>query len=102
MQMTSFRVQELRALFDWIVAEARDRWGDELPLDQNFYRAPSLGWLFRDEDESESIGYGSLADEAELHRTSVLGGGEDLLDVVAERVAYILLAIADVAERESE
>lgn len=98
--MDNIKTQELRALFNWIVSQAEARWGEELPLDQNFYRAPSLGSVFRDEPESQPVGYGSLVDEVDLHRASVLAGGDDLLKVVAERLGYVLLAIADAAERE--
>ena len=100
--MGNLKVQELRTLCDWIASEAEARWGEELPLDQNFYKAPSLGSVFRNEPPSEPLGYGSLDDEADFNRISVLAGGDDLLEMVAERVAYILLAIADVTEREQE
>ncbi|MDQ3246943.1 MAG: hypothetical protein M3Q52_08680 [Pseudomonadota bacterium] len=102
--MTKIKVQELRTLFDWIVSEAEARWGEDLPLDQDFYRAPSLGSVFREEVELElePICYGSLADELDFHRRSVLAGKDDLLDIVAERVGYVLLAVADTVERERE
>jgi hypothetical protein len=100
--MTKIKVHELRTLFDWIASEAEARWGEELPLDQDFYRAPSLGSVFREEVESQPLGYGSLDDEAEFHRKSVLAGNDDLLDIVAERVGYVLLAVADTVERERE
>lgn len=100
--MTKIKTQELRTLFNWIASQAEARWGDELPLDQNFYRAPSLASVFRGEAEIQPVGYGSIADEVEFHRTSVLAGDDDLLDVVAERVGYVLLAIADTAEREAQ
>ena len=100
--MTKIKTQELRTLFDWIVSQAEARWGDEVPLDQNFYRAPSLGSVFRGEAQSQPVGYGSIIDEADFHRASVLAGDDDLLDLVAERVGYVLLAIADTVEREQE
>ena len=100
--MKSIKTAELRTLVDWIVSEAEARWGDDLPLDQDFYKAPSFGSVFRDEDQPQSLGYGSLADEIEFSRTSVLAGGGDLLDIVAERVGYLLLAVADTVERERD
>lgn len=100
--MANMKVHELRMLLDWIASEAETRWGGELPLDQDFYRAPSLGSVFREEEEAQPICYGSLADELEFHRASVLAGKDDLLDVVAERLGYVLIAIADKVERERE
>ena len=100
--MTNIKTAELRTLVDWIVSEAEARWGDELRLDQDFYKAPSLGSVFRDEEQPQPLCYGSLADEIEFSRTSVLAGSDDLLDIVAERVGYVLLAVADTVERERD
>lgn len=100
--MTELSLSELRRLFDWIAANLSKIHGDVIEIDHNFYRRPgSTSWFFdyecnHDTDEQ----FGSFEDEIDLLRKSVLSGEDDILDVVAERVAYLLLLMTHKVEQE--
>jgi hypothetical protein len=98
--LTNIKKQELQKLLDWALTEVFET--DEFYLPNDWYWKPlDVNAFFDMSTPLVSEGVGSLEDEIDLLRKSIIeGDGYDCTDLVLERLAFIFVAMsASVANR---
>lgn len=88
-------IAEFEKVSQFLIASLRDRFGNEVSVDVDLYWRPEqISDFFKVDRELRAPAVGSLCDEMEFMRKSVLVDEDDLLDEVLLRYGFMLLAVA--------
>jgi hypothetical protein len=88
--------KELRSLLDWAYASIKRHFQDNIPVEYDFYwrAGDAVDYFCVSAPPTLGDDVGSLRDELDLLRKSVLNNQEDIPEIVLERIAFLMLAIS--------
>lgn len=94
---------DLGRLIEWTMAKAFEGAATTIEIPYDFYWCPDQPEdLFELDAPPTLTAVGSIADELDLLGKSVIeGDGFDIADIVAERLAFLLLAVAAALKRRT-